>query len=125
VLGRISEMEQFAGVFSAAICAIGKNEVRLQLHQKLIELGYRVPALVHPHASVSGSVQLASGCIVRAGAVIGHSVRIDEACLINIRAVVDHGCEIGAGAHIPIGCIIRNEVKVPELSAYIPNQVVE
>lgn len=125
ILGGIAEAEELTGEFPFAICAIGNNEARLRMHRRLKEIGYRIPTLIHPAASVSPTAKLGDGCIVRAGAVISRNVCMEDACLINIHAAIDHGCVIGEGSHIPMGCVVRNEVRLPALSVFRPNQVIE
>lgn len=125
IVGNISEAGTLMEKFPFAICAIGNNEIRLRMHKKLLELGYQVPTLVHANACVSPAAHLGQGCIVRAGAVISSGVEIADACLINIHASIDHGCVIGEGSHIPMGCVVRNEVVLPALSLLRPNGVME
>lgn len=125
VVGSISEAKDLVDQFPYAICAIGNNDARLRIHQLLKECGYQIPTLVHPSAWISPGARLGDGCIVRAGAVISRSVRIGDACLINIHASIDHGCIIGEGSHIPMGCIVRNEVKLEPKSVFQPNDVIE
>lgn len=123
--GTISEAERLVTKFPFAICAIGHNETRLRMHRRLQELGYKIPTLVHANACVSPAALLGDGCIVRAGAVISSGVQIADACLINIHASIDHGCVIGEGSHIPMGCVVRNEVTLQPLSLPAPNDVVD
>ena len=88
----------------------------MKYHEELKRCGYNIPVLTHPTAYVSPTAQIASGCIIRAKAVVSRDVKIGEATILNVGALIDHHVEIGYGCHILMGAVIRNKVKIEPLT---------
>ena len=100
-----------SGVEHAAV-AIGDNDARRRIGAELIKRGFRLPAVVHPSATVAADVVLGDGSLVCAGAVINPATRIGQLAIINTSASVDHDCSIGAGVHIAPGAHLGGHVTV-------------
>lgn len=92
--------------------AVGDTALRRRLHDRAKGLGFEVPPIVHPRASVAATARLEAGCMVASGAVIGPGARLGEGALINSNAVVDHDCDVGAFAHIAPGAALSGGVVV-------------
>lgn len=99
------------GVRHAAV-AVGDNAARLRIADQLLELGFELPALVHPDATVAASVHLGAGTVVFARAVVNPATRLGRVVIINTAASVDHDCEIGDAVHIAPGAHLAGGVKV-------------
>lgn len=95
-----------------AAVAIGNNRVRLELIQKLTELRWELPALIHPKAVVSPSVTVAAGTHVMAGAVINPAAQVGEGVIINTNATIEHDVIIHSAVHISPGAVLAGEVEV-------------
>ena len=67
-----------------AFVAIGNPMVRSRLLEQLEREEKYVPVLVHPSAVVAEDIQLGTGTVVAAGAVINPGARIGKGCIINI-----------------------------------------
>lgn len=76
------------------------NAPRLALWRKLLELGFELPSLIHPHAVVAAAVRVGRGSQIMAGAVVNAGAAIAEAVVVNTGAVVEHDCVISAGAFV-------------------------
>ena len=102
------------GVTAAAIGvgAVGDTALRRRLHAVAHEIGFDLPAVVHPRASVAATATLAPGSFVASGALVGPGARIGEGAIVNSNAVVDHDCLVGAFAHIAPGAALSGAVEV-------------
>jgi len=125
IVGTVDELPRFIGVYGYAISAVGNNEYRLKVHNEIRRLGFEIPILIHPTAIVHPLALLSPGDIIRAMCFVSSGVEIGESVLLNIGCKIDHNCEIGEGCHISMGTVVRNEVKVPPLSSFRSNTVVE
>lgn len=125
VIGRPDEMEKFQEEYEFCIAAVGNNAYRMQMHEKIKQLDFQIPILIHPTAIVHPLASLECGDIIRAMCFVSSGVEIGESVLLNIGCKIDHNCVIGAGSHIPMGCVVRNEVKIPPCSYFKSNAVVE
>lgn len=100
---------------SAAVLAIGSvgdPRLRRRFGERLRELGFALPPIVHLMSHVAENAQVGDGAFVAAGAVVGAAASVGEFAIINTGAVVDHECEIGAYVHVAPGCSLSGSVKV-------------
>ena len=94
------------------IVAIGDSRVRLDLTCRLLSLGYSVPIIVHPMASVSSSALIGPGTVVFSHAVIQSCASIGKASILNTSCSVDHDTLLSDGVHICPGAHLAGNVTV-------------
>ncbi|SDM56328.1 acetyltransferase [Sediminibacillus halophilus] len=104
VTEHLNEYEFFVG--------IGNNAARNKVHRKLEALGASIPVLIHPNSVVGDHVELGTGTVVMAGAVVNCCTKIGEGCIINTGSTIDHDNCIGDFAHISPGVHLAGTVKV-------------
>jgi sugar O-acyltransferase (sialic acid O-acetyltransferase NeuD family) len=95
-----------------AVVALGRARLRLQWLERLQQLGYHCPSLVHPTAWVSPTAVLDSGTVVLPQAAVMTGARLGAGCIVNTSASVDHDCRLGDGVHICPGAHLAGEVQV-------------
>ena len=103
VWGSIRELAACKGRVDAVLVAIGRNELRRQLHASVEAASLVLAKVVHPRAIVSPSASLGAGCVVMAGAVIGTHAHLGEGAIVNCGAVVDHDCRVECFGHLGVG----------------------
>ncbi len=111
--------------FDCALAAVGNNQSRLKIHERLKAAGFYVPILIHPTAIVHPLASLECSDIIRAMCYVSSGVEVRESVLLNIGCKIDHNCVIGEGCHISMGCVVRNEIAVEPMSEFESNSVVE
>ncbi|MBL4932603.1 NeuD/PglB/VioB family sugar acetyltransferase [Clostridium paridis] len=116
VVGKIADYKKFRNKFNYVIVAIGNNEFRLELIDKLKEENYELAVIIHPTAIISKYATIDEGTVILAGAVVNTSTSIGNGCIINISAVVDHDCKLGNGVHVSSGAIVRSMCTISDLS---------
>lgn len=92
--------------------AIGNNETREEIHERLEAEGASIPILVHPNAVVGEQVELGNGTAVMAGAIINCCTQIGKGCIINTGATIDHDNFIEDYVHISPGVHTAGTVKI-------------
>ncbi len=97
---------------SQAALGLGDNARRAELMVVARRHRLRLPALVHPHASVSPRARLGPGAVVLAGAVVVTGARIGAGVIVNTGATVDHDGRVGSCAHIAPGAHLAGTVTV-------------
>lgn len=85
---------------------------RLYLLDQYRDRGFRAPALISPHATVSAPDACGDGTQIMAGAIVQAASRLDDGVLVNTGAIVEHDCVIGTGTHIAPGAIILGGCKI-------------
>lgn len=99
------------GILDAAL-GVGDNRLRGALAERLLALGFKLPAVLHPAAWVSPSSVLGMGAVVLQKAVLSAEVTLGQAAVVNSGAVVEHDGEIWEAAHIAPGCALAGHVRV-------------
>lgn len=107
VVGKCCDYQAFLSEYDTAVAALGDNGMRLYWTEKLMEAGYKVPAIIHPSAVVSPSAEIGNGSFIMQRAVINTHTVIEQGVLVNSGAVVDHDSHVGKGAHIGLGSVVK------------------
>jgi sugar O-acyltransferase (sialic acid O-acetyltransferase NeuD family) len=116
VLGNFDAAAALIPRFGAAVVALGAAATRLRVLDRLRDLGFELPTMVHPSAVVSGQASLGAGTVVFAQAVIHPGTTLDEGCIVNTAASVDHDCHLGRGVHVAPGAHLGGDVTVGDLT---------
>lgn len=98
------------------IIAIGDNQIRANLMQKVADFGFEIATLIHPRATISNSAKIGVGSVVMAGAIINANAQIGASAIINSGAIIEHDCVIGEFAHISPGAALAGGVSVGAFS---------
>lgn len=85
--------------FDHAIIAIGNNEVRKQIAERL---SLNWITVVHPFAWVHPEVTLGAGTIVCAGAIVQPGAKVGSHVIVNTKASIDHHCQVGDYVHMAV-----------------------
>lgn len=96
----------------AAFVALGNNELRVELLQKVSAAGYQTPAYISASAAVSPSAVLEPGCVVLPQAYVGAGAHLGVGCIVNAGAIVDHDAVLGRGVHVAPGGIVKAGAEV-------------
>lgn len=115
-VGKISEVNTYNTSDTCFFVALGNNETRLCLINKLLAINCDVVSLIHPTAYVSPTVKLGIGCCVLPMAVVNTDSIIKDGCIINCGAVVDHNCIVNEGVHVCMNAVIKANNEIASLS---------
>lgn len=99
----------------AFIVAIGDNETRMNITNRISDLGLRLATLIHPRACIAADAVIAPGTVVMANAVVNSGAVICKGCIINTSAVVEHDCRIGDFTHISVNSTVAGTVTIGRL----------
>lgn len=129
VLGKFSSLGEADIKDKSFVVAIGNNEVRQKIMEKINYLCGRTPTLIHPKATISPSAKIGKGVYIQANAciwtkvkigdftiispnvVICHHTSIGKACLISNISGIGASMEIGDGTFVGMGATIATGVK--------------
>ena len=101
---------------SDAVIALGENDERLRVAERALELGFLLPAIIHPEALVAPSARIAHGAVIMARAVVGTDSDVGRLAIVNTGAILDHDNVIGEAAHVAPGCALAGWVHIGALS---------
>lgn len=94
------------------IVAIGANQIRMRIFDRVLRAGGRPATLVHPRAIVLDGSIIGDGSHVCAGAVVGVAAVIGRNVIVNTAASVDHDDQVGDHAFIGPGCHLGGNVVI-------------
>lgn len=97
-----------------AIVAIGENETRRRIAERLQEAGFELISAIHPLASIALTAEVAPHVIIGARANICVHAQLAADCVVNSGCIVEHDNRIGAGAFLYPAVRLAGGVKVGE-----------
>lgn len=115
VIGTIQDIEKYKKN-TDFIVAIGNNEVREMIFNKLKEKKISITSLIHPDSVIGLDVNISSGTVVMPGVVINASTKIGHSVILNTSASIDHDCQIDDFVHISPGVKIAGNVSIGKKS---------
>ena len=98
--------------YEAAIVAIGDNESRGEIAEKLKLKGLKLLTIIHPSAIISNDVLIGEGTFIGPGVVINNNVKIGNNAIINMGSTIDHDSVIGNNAHMAPGVNIGGRARI-------------
>jgi len=97
---------------AAVVVALGDNALRARFGAVARALGYALPTLVHPAATIAASARLGAGCVVLPLAVLGAEAVAGDLVILNTASVAEHDCVLEEAAHLAPGAILSGGVRV-------------
>jgi len=89
-----------------AIGSVKDNARRRILFDKVKQMGFLVPYLLHPQTIISKNVHFSEGVQIMAGVNVQTDSLFKKNTIINTGAIIEHDCSIGSHAHICSGAVI-------------------
>lgn len=120
----LSDLERLAPSYSAVAIAIGNLPVRKALFDRLVAIGIRCPALIHPTAYVSPSARVAPATLVFPHALIHANASVGTGAIVSAGAILDHDAILGDFSHLDAGAVLPSRVAVPPLTKIQAGQTV-
>ncbi|MDM8533931.1 acetyltransferase [Clostridiaceae bacterium HSG29] len=115
VIGKSTEAFKYINNYDIFV-AIGNNEIREKIQNKLETLNANIPTLIHSSSLIGQQVELGTGTVIMAGVVINCCTRIANGCIINTGVTIDHDNVIEDYVHISPGVHLAGTVKVGKSS---------
>jgi len=94
--------------------AVSNPKLRHKIHNELIDIGFRLPNLIHALSMIEPSSIIGEGNQIMMGAIIGSAVQIGNGCIVNSGSVISHDCILRDHCHIAPGAILAGAVEVGE-----------
>lgn len=90
----------------------GNPENRTKLFNLIEKIGFNIPNIIDPTATISKDAKLGKGIFVGKNSVINVGVSVEDGAIINTSSTIEHDCKIGKLVHIAPGSVLCGEVKV-------------
>jgi len=115
VIGCDDDLKELFKEYKYALVTVGQiksNSLRVNLFNKLKEIGFILPTIISPLAYVSKYANLGEGTVVMHHALINADAKVDKNCIINSKALIEHDSIVESHCHISTGTIINGGVVV-------------
>lgn len=125
IIGDDSLIYQYinSAMFVVTVGSIKKTELRIKLHNMIINAGGKLATIVAPTAYVSKYATIGQGSVILHNTCINAEAKIGESCIINTFSNIEHEAEIGDFSHISTGAMINGACKIGR-SVFIGSQSV-
>ncbi|MEO1814735.1 MAG: acetyltransferase [Acetobacterium sp.] len=90
--------------------SIGDAGRRIELYKILVELGFKVPSIVHPSANISPHSEIDEGVFIGKNVIVNGDTKILKNSILNTGCIIEHDCQIGSFVHIAPGVILSGNV---------------
>lgn len=107
------------------IGSIGNPFIRIKLFDLLIKIGYEIPTIIDPSASVSEFSEIEKGVFIGKNSIVNAETVIEKAAIINSGSIIEHECKIEKFSHIAPGAVLGGSVTIKENSHIGSNSVIK
>lgn len=91
---------------------MGKSYIRDSLVSQVKAIGYELPVIIDPSATIADDAIIGEGVFIGKNAVVNADSKVGNFCIINTGAIVEHENEIGDYSHIAVGAVLCGNVKI-------------
>ena len=116
VVGKINDLEKLRDEYDCCFIAIGNNKVRKDLFIMAKRLGYHMPILIDPHASVSKYCFVGEGSVVFPSAVLETHCHVDKGSIISSNTTICHDATVKEFSLIYSNTAVRPEAYIGEMT---------
>jgi sugar O-acyltransferase (sialic acid O-acetyltransferase NeuD family) len=108
-----------APIANVGIVGVGDNFLREKIASQVNQTipGFQWATLVHPSATIGKNVQLGSGAVVMAGAILQINSILGKHCLVNTGAILDHDTSLGDYSSVAPGAVLGGRASLGRSSA--------
>jgi sugar O-acyltransferase (sialic acid O-acetyltransferase NeuD family) len=100
-----------------AIIAVGQiesNKIRIDIYDKLKQIGFNLPVIISPFAYVSKYADVNEGTVIMHHVLVNANSKIGKNCIINTKALIEHDCIVEDNCHISTASVVNGGVVVKE-----------
>lgn len=117
VLGGVTFLETLSDRKNTAVfCPIGNNTIRINILQKVKELGYQTPSFVHSDVQIHPTVNLGKCVYILPSTNIMPLTTIEDFVMISMGVNIAHHTTIGKGSFLSQGVNVGASINIGEKS---------
>ena len=113
LLGTDKELKRISKKIKHAIVCVGQiktSKIRIDLYNKAIEAGFKLPIIKSPYAYVSPLAKIGEGTIIMHGAIVNANAVVGKNCILNTKCIIEHDTVVRDHCHVSTGAILNGKV---------------
>jgi len=115
VIGSDNDLVRLLESTPSALVTVGQissPDVRVALHDLLVELGACLPPIISPTSYVSSHSSIGDGTIVMHGAIVNALASVGRNCIVNSQTLIEHDAVVGNHCHVSTGARVNGGVNI-------------
>lgn len=125
IVGRIEDVLEYRGEYPLCFVAIGNNERRKELAEKVTKAGFIMPRLISPETSVARGAVIGQGTIVMPQATINAGAKIGDFCIIASNSLIGFNATVESYAHCDCASVVMKDCTVSTLMTVESGEIVK
>lgn len=125
IVGRIEDVLDYRKEFPLCFVAIGNNERRKELAEKVTKAGFITPRLISPETSVARGAVIGQGTIVMPQATINAGAKIGDFCIIASNSLIGFNATVQSYAHCDCASVVMKDCTVSTLMTVESGEIVK
>jgi len=130
ILGNDNELKKLSKKIKYALITVGQlknSKVRENLFKKILNHGFKLPAIISPLSYVSKHASIGEGTIIMHGSIINAGVKIGRNCIINSKSLIEHDviiedhCHLSTRSTLNGGAVIKKNTFIGSCSVIKQN----
>lgn len=114
LIGTIDYLSQIDSLEYDIYVAVGDNQKRLIVIEHVMSMGFAMPPLLHPKATLESDCEINMASFVCIGTILATEVKIGKGAIINTGTSIDHESSIGDYTHIAPNVTVAGRVSIGE-----------
>lgn len=110
----LSSLDRLLESDTKIIVAIGSNQVRRTIVERLNLSSETFLSVVHPSAIISPSAVIGNGTVIMPSTVVNANTIVGDHCIVNTGALIEHDNRVSSYSHISPNATLTGNVTVGE-----------
>lgn len=113
-IGPLSDIKKRVDHYPMAIASFGDSFLRRKYMDALEALGYIVPTLIHPSATISPSATINRSVVIEARSIVSAAALLERGALISSASVIEVGAKVGQFSHVGSSVTVEKSAEVAD-----------
>ena len=125
IIGRIEDVLDYRKEYPMCFVAIGNNEQRKQLAEKVNKAGFITPRLISAETSVARGAVIGQGTIVMPQVTINAGAKIGDFCIIASNSLIGFNATVESYAHCDCASVVMKDCTVSTLMTVESGEIIK
>ncbi len=124
IVGRVEDVLDYRKEYPMCFVAIGNNERRKELAEKVTKAGFITPRLISPETSVARGISIGRGTIIMPQATVNTGAKIGDFCIIASNSLIGFNATVEDFSHCDCASVVMKDCVVHECEMVESGEIV-